>query len=106
MDDLAHLEAISECLDTTVAGVGNYRVVAQSYGLSHYQICSVLQKADGGPTTALIECLAVSCPTLTVQEFAAVVGQKANRKDVVALLKAYDSSKLDSVTDAGKRLKL
>ena len=90
MDDAPYLQAISECLDTTLVGAGNYRVVAQKYGLNHYKISSVLEKDDRGPTTALIESLAASHTKVTVQEFAAVVKQKAKRNDVAELLEAYD----------------
>ncbi len=86
------LREISVRLDTTMAGVGNYKAVAQHYGLSYYEIASVLEKHERGPTTALIECLAATKPELTVREFAAVVREKAKRKDVVELLEAYDSN--------------
>ncbi|XP_020604549.1 uncharacterized protein LOC110043442 isoform X1 [Orbicella faveolata] len=93
LDDAPYLETISECLDTTLAGAGNYRAVAQNYGLNHYTISSVLEKGNKGPTTALIESLAATHTKLTVQEFAVVVKQKAKRNDVVELLEAYDSGK-------------
>lgn len=93
MDDEPYLQVISECLDTTLAGAGNYRAVAQHYGLSHYKISSVLEKHERGPTTALIEWLAATHTELTVQEFAAVVRGKAKRNDVAVLLEAYDSNK-------------
>ncbi|XP_078370099.1 uncharacterized protein LOC144653860 isoform X1 [Oculina patagonica] len=86
------LQNISVRLDTTMAGVGNYRAVAQHYGLSHYEISSVLEKHERGPTTALIENLAATKPELTVQEFASVVREKAKRKDVVEWLEVYDSN--------------
>ena len=73
-------------------GAGNYRVVAQHYGLSHYKISSVLEKRDRGPSTTLVESLAASEPELTIQEFAAVVKEKAKREDVVKVLLAYDSN--------------
>ena len=93
LDDEPYLQAISERLDTTLAGAGNYRAVARYYGLHHYTISSVLEKYDKGPTTALIVRLAATHTELTVQEFAAVVRQKAKRKDVAELLEAYDSGK-------------
>ena len=73
-------------------GVGNYRGVAKHYGLNHYKISSVLGKHDRGPSTALFEWLAALKPKLTVQEFAAVVKEKAKREDVVEVLLAYDSN--------------
>ena len=93
LDDEPYLQAISELLDTTLARAGNYRAVAQYYGLNHYTISAVLEKYDKGPTTALIERLAATRTQLTVQEFAAVVRQKAKREDVAELLEAYDSGK-------------
>ena len=93
LDDEPYLQAISERLDTTLAGAGNYRAVAQYYGLDHYKISSVLEKNDRGATTALIESLAATRTQLTVQEFAAVVRQKVKREDVAELLEAYDSGK-------------
>ena len=93
LDDEPYLQAISELLDTTLAGAGNYRVVAQYYGLNHYTISAFLEKYDKGPTTALIVRLAATRTQLTVQEFAAVVRQKAKREDVAVLLEAYDLGK-------------
>ena len=93
LDDEPYLRAISVRLDTTLAGAGNYRAVAQYYGLNHYTISSVLEKNDRGATTSLIESLAATNTKVTVQEFAAVVRQKAKRKDVAELLEAYDSGK-------------
>lgn len=93
LEDDPYLQDISECLDTTLAGAGNYRAVAQNYGLNHYKISSVLEKDDRGPTTALIENLAATHPKLTVHEFTVVVRKKAKRNDVAELLKAYDSGK-------------
>ena len=81
-------------LDADVRLLGDYRVVAQHYGMSHYKIRSVLGQASyrGEPTRtrALIESLACSHPHLTVKEFANVVERKAKRKDVSRLLRAYD----------------
>ena len=110
MDDASSLQKISECLDTALAGVGNYREVAQNYGLDFYKISAVLEKNHRGPTTALIEWLAATRPELTVQEFAAVVRENAEREDVATKLEAYmyetyDSNSLNRVTDTGKHLK-
>ena len=94
LDDAPYLQAISERLDTTLAGAGNYRAVAQYYDVNHYKISSVLEKDGRGPTTALIDSLAASHTELTVQEFAAVVKEKAKRNDVAEVLEAYDSGKV------------
>ena len=93
LNDATDLQAISERLDTTLAGVDNYQAVAQNYGLDHYKISSALVAHNRGPTTALIEWLAATQPELTVQDFAAVVKQKAKRRDVAILLEEYDSNK-------------
>ena len=110
MEDFHYLEAISERLDTTLTGVGNYRVVAQYYGVNHHVIATGLERDHRGPTTALIEWLSATHPELTVQEFARVVREKAKRRDVDAVLQAYmheayDSKRLNRVTDAGKQFK-
>ena len=112
LDDAHDLEAISEFLNTTLAGVGDYRVVAQHYGVRSDLIASVLETHHSGPTTALIEYLATTRPELTVQDFAAVVEIAAKRRDVAAVLEAYmgtyetyDSKRLSRVTDAGKQFK-
>ena len=93
LNDTSYLQTISECLDATLAGVGNYQAVAQNYGFNHYQISSVLAKHRRGPTTALIEWLPATDTELTVKDFAAVVKQKAKRNDAALLLEAYDSNK-------------
>ena len=110
LNDAPYLQAISERLNRTLAGVGNYRAVANNYGLDCYSISLLLEENDRGPTTALIEWLAAARPELTVQEFAAVVREKAKREDAAALLKAYmddpnDSNRLKGVTETGKQLK-
>ena len=92
---LNHEEDLKEVcvrLDTAMAGVGDYRGVAQHYGFNHYQISSVLEKHTRGPSTALFEWLEASKPELTVRGFAAVVKEKAKRNDVVKVLLAYDSN--------------
>ena len=109
-NDQPYLQAVSECLDTTLAGAGNYRVVAQNYGMDHYLVAVGLEKEPNGPTTALLEWLSATRPNLTVQEFAAVVIEKAERRDVAAVLvvfmyEADDSKRLNRVADAGKQLK-
>ena len=92
MDDEPSLRAISVRLDVHLKGVGNYREVAQTYGLNHYKIRLFLERNDRSATTTLIEWLAATHPELTVQEFADAVRVKAKRKDVAVLLEAYDDS--------------
>ena len=105
MNDERPLQAISELLDSTMGWPRLYQEVAQNYGLHNDEISLVLEENDRSPTTALIQWLAATRPELTVQEFAAAAREKAKREDVVALLKAYDSSRLNRLTDAGKHLK-
>ena len=82
-------------LDAKVPKLGDYKDVALYYGFNHYQLNSVLGVASypGEPTRtrALIESLASSHPDLTVEEFATVVDQEANRSDVSGLLRDYDT---------------
>ena len=84
------LQRICNCLDAHMAGVGNYRAVAQYYGYDHYEIVSVLEKLPGGASRALIESLKAKKPELTVADFASVVRKEAKRNDVVKLLEEYD----------------
>ena len=90
LEHLKTLQKICEALDTSVPGCGDYQAVAQHYGYDFYQRKSVLEKADGGPSKAMIEGLAASHIELTVEEFALVVGRKTYRQDVVKLLRDYD----------------
>ena len=81
-------------LDTDVPLLGDYKAVAQYYGINHYQISSVLGQATypGEPTRtrALIVSLSCSRPDETVEEFATVVDKEAKRSDVSLLLRDYD----------------
>ncbi|XP_068702771.1 tumor necrosis factor receptor superfamily member 16-like [Montipora foliosa] len=90
LDDSDVLDGICESLDAHVPGRGNYRVVAEHNGFTHFKIKSVLEKCDGGPSRALIENIVAGDPDLTVEEFATVVEEKAKRKDVSKLLRAND----------------
>lgn len=90
LDDENALETICTCLDTPIPLLGDYRAVAQHYGFNHYQITSRLEKEAGGPSKALIESIIATDPDLTVQEFAAVVGETTKRNDVVKLLRTFD----------------
>ena len=79
-------------LDTPVPGCGCFEEVAQHYGFDYFKRESVLKKSEGGPSKALIDSLAASHPELTVEQFAAVVGKDTKRKDVLELLRNYDST--------------
>ena len=76
---------------------GDYKAVAKFYGFDYYEVKSVLEKSEGGPSRALIESLAASHPDLTVEEFAAVVEEETNRIDVLKLLGEYDVAECESL---------
>ena len=88
------LQTLCYMLDADVPLLGDYKDVAQYYGFDFYQIMSVLGQATcpGEPTRtrALIVSLTCSHPDETVEEFATVVEEKAKRKDVSSMLRAYD----------------
>ena len=105
MNDALCLQRISECLNATLAGVNDYRAVAQYYGADHYKISSVFATHHRGPTTALIEWLAATHTELAVKDFAAVVRHKAKRNDVAVLLEAYDLNKKQGMQSVAIRLK-
>lgn len=46
---------------------------------------------DAGPSTALLEFLAVKYPKLTVDEFASVLKNVTQRNDVIESLEEYDN---------------
>ena len=91
LNDVNALEMVCVYLDTPTPLLGDYKTVAKHYGISHYKITSVLEKEAGGPSRALIEIIVATYPDLTVQEFAAVVGETTKRNDVVKLLRTFDS---------------
>jgi len=84
------VENIFEHLDTYVEGAGHYEVVAKYFGFSIYTIKSRFEKADGGPSRAMIEAIVARQPEITVDSFAKLVEKKACRRDVANLLRAYD----------------
>jgi len=88
------VENIFERLDTYVEGAGHYEVVAKCFGFSFYTIKSRFEKADGGPSRAMIEAIVSRYPEITVQSFAELVEKKARRRDVANLLRAYDLNSL------------
>ncbi|XP_015758035.1 PREDICTED: uncharacterized protein LOC107337409 isoform X2 [Acropora digitifera] len=88
------VENIFQHLDTFINGAGHYEVIAKYFGFSIYAIRSRFEKADGGPSRAMIEAIVVRDPHLTVQSFAKVVEEKAHRKEVADLLRAYDLTSL------------
>ncbi|XP_067041736.1 uncharacterized protein [Acropora muricata] len=84
------VEKIFRRLDTRIEGAGHYEVIANYFGFDLFDIRSRLEKSDGGPSRAMIEAIVVRHPELTVEKFARVVEEKARRKDVAHLLRAYD----------------
>ena len=84
------VEKIFRRLDTRIEGAGHYEVIANYFGFDLFDIRSRFEKSDGGPSRAMIEAIVVRHPELTVEKFARVVEEKARRKDVVHLLRAYD----------------
>ncbi|XP_067041737.1 uncharacterized protein [Acropora muricata] len=84
------VEKIFRRLDTRIKGAGHYEVIAYYFGFDLFDIRSGFEKSDGGPSRAMIEAIVVRHPELTVEKFARVVEEKARRKDVAHLLRAYD----------------
>ena len=84
------VEKIFRRLDTRIKGTGHYEVIAYYFGFDLFDIRSGFEKSDGGPSRAMIEAIVVRHPELTVEKFARVVEEKARRKDVAHLLRAYD----------------
>ncbi|XP_044176357.1 uncharacterized protein LOC114947830 isoform X3 [Acropora millepora] len=89
------VERIFQRLDTRIRGAGHYEVVAKYFGFDIFEIRSSFDKSVGGPSRAMIEAIVVRHPKLTVEKFARVVEEKARRKDVADLLRAYDHGSLE-----------
>ncbi|XP_044176345.1 uncharacterized protein LOC114947826 isoform X5 [Acropora millepora] len=89
------VERICQRLDTRLRGAGHYEVVAKYFGFDIFEIRSSFDKSVGGPSRAMIEAIVVRHPKLTVEKFARVVEEKAHRKDVADLLRAYDRGSLE-----------
>ena len=91
VNDLSDLvERIFQRLDTRIRGAGHYESIANYFGFDIFEIRSGFEKSVGGPSRAMIETIVVRHPELTVEKFARVVEEKARRKDVAELLRAYD----------------
>ena len=84
------MESIFQRLDTRIRGAGHYKSIANYFGFDIFEIRSGFEKSVGGPSRAMIETIVVRHPELTVEKFARVVEEKARRKDVAELLRAYD----------------
>ena len=91
LNDLSDfVEKIFQRLDTRIRGAGHYEVIANYFHFDIFEIRSRFEKSFGGPSRAMIEAIVVRHPELTVEKFARVVEEKARRKDVADLLRAYD----------------
>ena len=88
------VEKIFRRLDTRIEGAGHYEVIANYFGFDLFDIKARLEKSVGGPSRAMIEAIVVRRPELTVEKFARMVEEKACRKDVADLLRAYDRDSL------------
>ncbi|XP_074621475.1 uncharacterized protein LOC141879991 isoform X2 [Acropora palmata] len=88
------VENIFRRLDTRIKGAGHYEVIANYYGFDIFEIRSRFETSVGGPSRAMIEAIAVRDTELTIEKFARVVEEKARRKDVADLLRAYDRDSL------------
>ena len=84
------VEKIFQRLDTRIRGAGHYKVIANYFGFDIFEIRSSFDRSVSGPSRAMIEAIVVRHPKLTVEKFARVVEEKARRKDVADLLRAYD----------------
>ena len=95
MESLVHdlsesVEKICRRLDARVRGAGHYEVIANYFGFDLFDIRAMFETSVGSPSRAMIEAIVVRLPELTVEKFARVVEEKAQRKDVARLLRAYD----------------
>ena len=88
------VERIFQRLDTRIRGAGHYEVIANHFGFDIFEIRSRFEKSVDGPSRAMTEAIVVRHPDLTVETFARVVEEKARRKDVADLLRAYDRDSL------------
>ena len=88
------VERIFQRLDTRIRGAGHYEVIANYFGFDIFEIRSRLDKSVGGPSRAMIAAIVVRRPKFTVEKLARVVEEKAHRKDVADLLRAYDRDSL------------
>ena len=99
MESLVHdlsdsVEKICRRLDTRIQGAGRYEVIAHYFGFDLFDVRSTFETSVSGPSRAMIEAIVVRHPELTVKKFARVVEEKAHRKDVADLLRAYDRDSL------------
>ncbi|XP_067041652.1 uncharacterized protein [Acropora muricata] len=100
VNDHSHVvEDIFERLDTYVEGAGHYEVIAKYFRFRIYTIRSRFEKADGGPSRAMIEAIVARHPEITVESFAKLVEEKARRSDVANLLRDYDLDLLKESED-------
>ena len=89
-----------ETINVPFAEGRHYEVIAQHLGFDAFVIKSGFEESVDGPSRAMIKAIVVRHPELTVEKFARVVEEKAYRKDVAHLLRAYgrDSMKGTNIT--------
>ena len=83
-----YLDNICKRLNTPLAGVGNYEHVARHYGYDVFTICEL--KRSDCPSKALILSIIGKHRGVTVESFAKVVLEQAEREDVAGLLREFD----------------
>ncbi|RMX52941.1 hypothetical protein pdam_00010931 [Pocillopora damicornis] len=91
LDNRSFLKKVCDRLDREMKNYGDYRDVCSHYGFDRYEVAANFAKHDAGPSTALLEYLAVKYPKLTVDEFASVLKNVTQRNDVVESLEEYDN---------------
>ena len=91
LDNRSFLKNVCDRLDTKIKNYGDYRDVCSYYGFNRYEVAANFATHDAGPSTALLEFLAVKYPKLTVDEFASVLKNVIQRNDVVESLEEYDN---------------
>ena len=91
LDNRSFLKNVCDRLDTKIKNYGDYRDVCSYYGFNRYEVAANFVTHDAGPSTALLEFLAVKYPKLTVDEFASVLKNVTQRNDVVESLEEYDN---------------
>ena len=91
LDNRSFLKKVCDRLDTKIKNYGDYRDVCSYYGFNRYEVAANFATHDAGPSTALLEFLAVKYPKLTVDEFASVLKNVTQRNDVIESLEEYDN---------------
>lgn len=91
LDNRSFLTKVCNRLDIEMKNHGDYRHVCSHYGIDRNEVAANFAKHGDGPSTALLEYLAVTYPKLTVDEFASVLKNVTQRNDVIESLEEYDN---------------